>query len=1404
MASGSLTDALRETIATFDEPGVPLTTSEVADRLDLGRRSTFDRLERLADGGHLETKKVGARGRVWWRPTPSAGAGHDPSGRMLSRLIGNVPGMVYRCRNERGWPLSFVSEAARDITGYDPSAIESGEVSWDADIVHPDDREAVWESVTDQLEDGDEFTLSYRIRTADGEVRWVRSYGCAVVDAGSGRDVLEGVVTDVTDQERSKRALARREQQFRSLVDATEEYAIFMLDPEGRVRTWNSGARRIKGYERDEIVGEHFSTFYTADDRAAGVPAGNLSAAAERGSVEDEGWRVRRDGSRFWANVTITAITDDGELRGYAKVTRDMTDRRERERKLRRERDVVERILETSPVGLAVLSHDGLEQVNERAAEIYGSSTGDLDEYAVSEAEVFDADGEPVPPGERPNARVLETGEPVDGWECQLEGVDGQRRWLSVSAAPLYDNGEVERVVVATEDITRLKQQARQLERRRDELEAELDGVFERIDDAFYALDEQFRFTYVNERAEQLLQHPERELLGQSVWEVFPEASETPAWESFHEALETQEPTSYEVYFRPLGFWVEANVYPSETGLSVYFRDASERKERELELERYETIFQAVGDAIYVVDGHQRFVQVNRTAEELTGYDREELLGAHVADLLGESAADRAFELSQGLEDDERSVAAAEFTLATADGEDVPLDVRFTRLPTAQGRVEFVGVARDISERKSRERDLERYETIVETVDDGIYVVDADGQLVLVNDAYAEQTGYSREALVGMSADQLVPEETIERARAYERELVDGERQTARLEADVLTAEGGSFRGEATFSIIETAGEGYERVGVVRDVTERVARERELETRIRQQEAVTTLGRQALEARDLDALMADAAEYVAETLGNDYCKVLDLDADADELLLRQGVGWADGVVGSSTVSASEDDSQAAYTLRSRQPVVVDDLTTETRFSGPDLLTDHDVQSGISTVIGQPDDPWGILGTHDRSPKEFSVHDVNFVQSVANILATAIDRYHREQELARQRERLAALDDLNRVVRGLTEAVIDQSTREEIEAVVCEGLASTDSYGFAWIGEVDGQTQTMSLRTEAGVDGYLADRTISVDPDDPGGAGPIRRAVETHEMQVIEDVLGDEAYERWHEHAREWNYRSAAVVPIVHEGVLHGVLCVYADRPHAFSGGEYEVIGHLGEVVAHAIAAVERKRALTSSEVVELEFRIAGIFDALDLPAAEGQLTLGRSVPVGKGAYLVYGTATDDMLDVLDAIVESLPHWDAVRRLGEASAEGVTRFEARLVDPPVLSTVTALGGYVDEARIENDDYYMRVHLAPSSDARRLLDVVQEDYPMAKLVTRQQITREEDPPSRLSGVLAEELTERQRAALEAAYFAGYFEWPRDADGETVAGALDVSAPTFHQHLRNAQRKLLQVALDDARAA
>jgi hypothetical protein len=166
----------------------------------------------------------------------------------------------------------------------------------------------------------------WRVRK-DGTLFWANVVITTMRDAGGQLLGFAKVTRDLTQRRAHEDALRRSEERFRLLVEGVAEYAIFMLDPTGKVATWNSGAARIKGYTEDEIIGQHFSVFYPQDAKNSGWPEHELQVAAEKGSFVDTGWRLRKDGTSFWANVTITALRDaDGQLIGYAKLTRDMTE----------------------------------------------------------------------------------------------------------------------------------------------------------------------------------------------------------------------------------------------------------------------------------------------------------------------------------------------------------------------------------------------------------------------------------------------------------------------------------------------------------------------------------------------------------------------------------------------------------------------------------------------------------------------------------------------------------------------------------------------------------------------------------------------------------------------------------------------------------------------------------------------------------------------------------------------------------------------------------------------------------------------------------------------------------------------------------------------------------------------
>jgi PAS domain S-box-containing protein len=171
-------------------------------------------------------------------------------------------------------------------------------------------------------------TEGWRVRK-DGSRFWARVVIDPIRDPAGALIGFAKVTRDLTDRRATREALEQSEQRFRLLVQSVTDYAIYMLDPIGTVTSWNSGAERFKGYSADEIVGQNFSRFYEEDDRMAGKPSRALETAQREGRFEAEGWRVRKDGSRFWAHVIIDPIRDpDGELIGFAKITRDLTERR--------------------------------------------------------------------------------------------------------------------------------------------------------------------------------------------------------------------------------------------------------------------------------------------------------------------------------------------------------------------------------------------------------------------------------------------------------------------------------------------------------------------------------------------------------------------------------------------------------------------------------------------------------------------------------------------------------------------------------------------------------------------------------------------------------------------------------------------------------------------------------------------------------------------------------------------------------------------------------------------------------------------------------------------------------------------------------------------------------------------
>jgi PAS domain S-box-containing protein len=238
--------------------------------------------------------------------------------RDLFAVVSNTDGIA-RLINAGAWD---------DLLGYPAEQITRTRL---IDFVHPDDLDMTIRTRESRLGQKAYFGFENRFRKSDGGFVWL---SWNVVREG---EQIYCCARDITEEKLAQDKLARSERQFRLLVAGVVDYALFMLSPDGVVTNWNAGAERIKGYAADEIVGKSFSVFYTEADRAAGQPELALATATEHGRYESEGWRVRKDGGLFWANGVIDAIYDEtGQLVGFAKITRDITERREAQLELQR------------------------------------------------------------------------------------------------------------------------------------------------------------------------------------------------------------------------------------------------------------------------------------------------------------------------------------------------------------------------------------------------------------------------------------------------------------------------------------------------------------------------------------------------------------------------------------------------------------------------------------------------------------------------------------------------------------------------------------------------------------------------------------------------------------------------------------------------------------------------------------------------------------------------------------------------------------------------------------------------------------------------------------------------------------------------------------------------------------
>jgi PAS domain S-box-containing protein len=788
---------------------------------------------------------------------------------------------------------------------------------------------------------------------------------------------------DYSARELAEHALIDSEEKYRRLIHGVQDYAILMLGPQGEIRSWNPGAERMTGFKFEEVSGQNFSRFFSAEDVKRGRPEEILRMAATSGLYEEQGLRMRKNGARFVVRTTYTASRDlAGNLRGFSVVSRDVSQGAESDAKYRG-------LLEAAPDAMVVVNQSGeIVLLNVQAEKQFGYSRDELVGQKVKNiipegfAERLIADGT----RSAADALAQQIG---TGIELIALRKNGTKFPIEIMLSPL-ESAEGTLVTAAIRDITTRKDAEKHLA----QMEGRYRGLLEAAPDAMVVVNQGGEIVLLNVQAEKQFGYSRDELVGQKVKNIIPEGFAerliADGTRSAAEALAQQIGTGIELIARRKNrteFPIEIMLSPLESAegtlVTAAIRDISVRRSAENHLAqmegRYRGLLEAAPDAMVVVNQGGEIVLLNVQAEKQFGYSRDELVGQKVKNIIPEGFAERL------IADGTRSAAEAlaqqigtgiELIARRKNRSEFPIEIMLSPLESAEGTLVTAAI-RDISVRRAAEKHLAqmegRYRGLLEAAPDAMVVVNQGGEIVLLNVQAEKQFGYSRDELVGQKVKNIIPEGFAERLVADALRSVEdalAQQIGTGIELIARRKNRSEFPIEIMLSPLESA-EGILVTAAVRDITARKRAEANLLNKVEElNRSNEELGQFAyIASHDLQEPLRMVASYT-QLLARRYKGKLD--SDADEFI-------AFAVDGAS-----------------RMQRLIQDLLTYSRVGtkGKDLLdisSEQALQQALINLRGTIEEK-GALVTHDPLPSVFA-DEMQLIQLFQNLIGNAI-KYQR--------------------------------------------------------------------------------------------------------------------------------------------------------------------------------------------------------------------------------------------------------------------------------------------------------------------------------------------------------------------------------------------------------------------------
>ena len=818
-------------------------------------------------------------------------------------------------------------------------------------------------------------------------------------------------------------------------------------------------------------------------------------------------------------------------------------------------------------------------------------------------------------------------------------------------------------------------------------------------------------------------------------------------------------------------------------------RRTATRRER---ARQFDAVFHDSQTATWVLDPDGRLGRVNETAREMIDEDVDAIVGDPFWTLPWWSDAEATRRDVRQLVSKARDGRFGNAVVARSPSEGrhvVDLSVR----PVENGRGDLVSIVVegiDITEQVTLERDLRRSEELhrvtLNNMTDTVLITNERGEYTYVCP--------NVHFIFGYTADEIRDRGTIDDLLGAD--LFDRER----------LAENGVLK-NIECTVTDKAGREHTLLVNVREVSIRdgtfLYSCRDITKRKQREEALATLQETAREF-----LYAETHQEIAQHIVDDVPSVLDLpasavymfDVDANELRPAAHSRTMAELHGPLPTVHADGRTLPSHSFVDDETLVFDDVHTSSR------LDNRATDLRSATYIPLGDHGVFVAGSDDVGALD------EITRELADLLAAtaeaALDRVTREsqlreqdRELQRQNEQLTVLNRINATIREIDQAVVQAETREEITHTVCERLTDNDRFEFAWIGSIDATSGTLEPLAWAGDEqGYLDARSVDVAAS---GAEPAGRTAAEGDVTMIPNVAANLRDEPWRSDALTRDFLSVLSIPLVYNGLTHGILTVYADARNAFDGTTQAVLTELGETIAAGLSAIERKHALLTTSMTRVELAIDDPTFPLSrlARAAECTLSYRGGVQQTTEGNLVFVSVADAEVEAVAEAAADLAIIDEVNQIS-ADRTGGGILQLRLARPFLALELADHGAVFREATADPDATTLVVDIPEGIDPRNIVGLIRETFSTVDLQRKQ--TLEAPADHDLHSRFFEKVTDRQLEVLQTAYYSGFFESPRENSGEAIAETLGISPPAFYQHVRTVQRKLFTALFEESNAS